>query len=245
MKNKQQTIIIVLTVLALLFGNGVVFTLYDRINDNSETSFQISNLEDSDETDYYIDNTTTYSETSKSNNSEDELDSHDTTSSIISNNWLDEDSSIDSNTSTGDSPAEEEEMVISFNEVNVISEVPNLTILDINYDYFLDEFSYEVPSENILCEFERGIYVNLTLFPEISKEEFDRHTGEIMLLVGDECYENYDISAKFFAANTGLFVVEFPSNMPAGDYKYVAKMYINGELLETQVLFTVYYRLMS
>ncbi|MBP3855109.1 MAG: PASTA domain-containing protein [Ruminiclostridium sp.] len=109
------------------------------------------------------------------------------------------------------------------------------------YQFFdIDEgFHYEEPygDGNMIVDFDRGISGHFSYSRELTESELEswRHGGEILDSSGNKIIED----PTFFSTPSGVFAVEFPKNMPSGNYTYVLYHFINDFYCDARINFTI------
>ena len=115
-----------------------------------------------------------------------------------------------------------------------------LSIMIDDYESFTDGFYYKMPiDENSysFVDFDKGISGHFSYSRELTEQEYENwgHGGKIL----DANGEDTNINASFFSTSDGVFAVEFPKNMPKGDYVYLLYQFINDEYCEARISFSI------
>ena len=136
----------------------------------------------------------------------------------------------------------DENPVYEINEKEeVFSSDNDLSIIIDDYHVFSNGFYYEMPiDENQVAfvDFTEGIAGHFSYSRELTETEIDNwgHGGMIVNEQGQDCSGD----GLFFASIEGVFAMQFPSDLPGGNYSYVLYQYLDNQYCEVRIPFTVH-----
>lgn len=161
-------------------------------------------------------------------------------SEILSNSDESESQSGDSDSISSAAQTDFENTDLSESEESGILQL----IID-NYEIFEDGYYYEYPDpkdSNTICfiDFDEGIHGQFHYTRALTNSEKANwaHGGNLFDANGNEIAEegNYP---SFWATEDGCFAMEFPQNLPSGNYVYRMHQIIDGKELMAEIEFSI------
>ena len=113
---------------------------------------------------------------------------------------------------------------------------PVLELIIQDYELVDDEWTYYYDSRYFFSV-DKGIHGHFSFSRELTEQELESwsHGGEIYSVNGD----GFSYGGEFFADKDGVFAVNFPEDLPKGDYVYVLYILVNHQLYEARINFTI------